>query len=325
MFDYEQREGLGEYEMESPWREYLYKHEERRELIERSIRKGSPDSSYCKLLLANYFENMGVISRDTMLLRKACTYYGSFGEGDSVISFNIHKRIQFLKDLYGLDRNSSYGKVSIPEQLMNNGVIPSDDLCKQLIIVHGQEKVWHEGKSYYMATLHSYERLAGKWKEKFSPFKVNLGIKGIASMGHKKEGDLMTPSGYYALPLVFGYKKDIATKMDFLEVNRNHVWICDTSSEKYNTLIVDSAGTFFNNPKNERLLRHDHINKYAIVIDYNTNPIVNGKGSAIFMHVERSAYHKTAGCISIPEEEIIKLIKWLDPSMQPHIFIAKKL
>ena len=69
------------------------------------------------------------------------------------------------------------------------------------------------------------------------------------------------------------------------------------------------AEKHFNNPKNERLLRHDHINKYAIVIDYNTNPIVNGKGSAIFMHVERSAYHKTAGCISIPEEEIIKLIK----------------
>ena len=113
--------------------------------------------------------------------------------------------------------------------------------------------------------------------------------------------------------------------MDFVEVEMNHVWVCDTSSNDYNKLILDENGIYKNNTINERMYRPDHLNKYAIVIGYNMSPIVKGKGSAIFMHVERTPNHKTAGCISMSEKNIKKLINWLNPKYNPHIYISKQL
>ena len=74
-----------------------------------------------------------------------------------------------------------------------------------------------------------------------------------------------------------------------------------------------------------KLLRLDVLNKYAIAIGYNMEPIVPGKGSAIFMHVQRHSNHKTAGCISMPEQKIKDLIKWLDPQKDPYIYISKRI
>lgn len=101
--------------------------------------------------------------------------------------------------------------------------------------------------------------------------------------------------------------------------------VCDTISDDYNKMVVDTDGRYKNNIKNEKLLRPDVLNKYAIAIGYNMSPIIKGKGSAVFMHVERSTNHKTAGCISMPEKKIIDLIKWLDPQMNPCIYISKQL
>ena len=53
------------------------------------------------------------------------------------------------------------------------------------------------------------------------------------------------------------------------------------------------------------------------------NPIVKGKGSAIFLHVERRKDSATAGCIAISEDRMKQIIEWLDPMMQPHIYISK--
>lgn len=59
------------------------------------------------------------------------------------------------------------------------------------------------------------------------------------------------------------------------------------------------------------------------MVGYNINPTIKGKGSAIFLHVERRKNSATAGCIAISEDEIKRLLEWLDPAMQPHIFISR--
>jgi L,D-peptidoglycan transpeptidase YkuD (ErfK/YbiS/YcfS/YnhG family) len=324
LYDYEPREGLGEYELENPWKENLYNHEDRNELVKRGTSIAYPDSNYCKLILANYNERIGILTMDTILLNKACFYYNSFCVSDSTNAIKIREHVRLLKE-YCLDAQRKNEHLPVPQLLIKKGLIPSGNKCRQLIVVHNQEIVRDKEKNYYKATLQAFEKKGEMWIEVISPIKANLGINGIALPGQKREGDLMTPSGYYALPYVFGYKKDVETKMDFLIVNRDHVWVCDTSSKQYNQLIEDVSDTFKDNSKNERLLRFDHLNKYAIVIDYNTKPVVKGKGSAIFIHVERASFHKTAGCISIPEESIVDLIRWLDPSMFPHIYITKKI
>jgi L,D-peptidoglycan transpeptidase YkuD (ErfK/YbiS/YcfS/YnhG family) len=53
------------------------------------------------------------------------------------------------------------------------------------------------------------------------------------------------------------------------------------------------------------------------VIEYNTNPIVKGKGSAIFFHL--GVKNLTAGCVAIDENNMKSIVNWLIPSKtQPY-------
>lgn len=112
--------------------------------------------------------------------------------------------------------------------------------------------------------------------------------------------------------------------MKFVEFSENHVWVCNPESDKYNTLLVDNTGEYKKDKKNEVLSKLEELNEYGIVIDYNTHPVKRGKGSAIFMHVERFPDHRTAGCISMSRENIINIIKWLNPNKRPYVYIRKK-
>ena len=59
---------------------------------------------------------------------------------------------------------------------------------------------------------------------------------------------------------------------------------------------------------------------YFAVIAYNRHPIVPGKGSAIFLHV--STGQPTAGCVSIPEADLLRVLRALRPNMNPLIDIS---
>ena len=56
----------------------------------------------------------------------------------------------------------------------------------------------------------------------------------------------------------------------------------------------------------EKLKRGDNQYKYGIVVEYNTDTIVRGKGSAIFVLVVREPNRPTAGCIAIAVEDGVK-------------------
>ena len=59
---------------------------------------------------------------------------------------------------------------------------------------------------------------------------------------------------------------------------------------------------------------------YFAVIAYNHQPIVPGRGSAIFLHV--STGQPTAGCVSIPVDELLRILRTLKPDMKPLIYIG---
>jgi L,D-peptidoglycan transpeptidase YkuD (ErfK/YbiS/YcfS/YnhG family) len=58
------------------------------------------------------------------------------------------------------------------------------------------------------------------------------------------------------------------------------------------------------------------------VIAYNRHPIVPGKGSAIFLHV--SSGQPTAGCVSIPVADLLRVLRALRPSLRPLIDISTR-
>ena len=59
----------------------------------------------------------------------------------------------------------------------------------------------------------------------------------------------------------------------------------------------------------ERLYRKDRIYDLVAVLNYNTNPVIKNKGSAIFIHIAKNNYKPTAGCVALKKVDLIKLLK----------------
>jgi L,D-peptidoglycan transpeptidase YkuD (ErfK/YbiS/YcfS/YnhG family) len=169
------------------------------------------------------------------------------------------------------------------------------------------------------ARIYLIEKIKGRWKPVDGPIEATAGRDGFALPGEKKEGDGQTPIGFYPLELAFGYAREISTKMAYRQALDDDVWVDDTNSPDYNRWVrrgETSAASF------EQMRRKDNLYKYGIVIGYNKNPVVKGRGSAIFFHVWKGREEPTAGCIAMPEESLLRILGWLDPSANPLVVIG---
>jgi L,D-peptidoglycan transpeptidase YkuD (ErfK/YbiS/YcfS/YnhG family) len=81
-------------------------------------------------------------------------------------------------------------------------------------------------------------------------------------------------------------------------------WCDDPKSRKYNQLI--NLPTKYSH---EILYRKDNIYDLILVLNYNIKPTVKNRGSAIFIHVAKKNYKKTAGCIALKKVNLIYLAK----------------
>ena len=141
---------------------------------------------------------------------------------------------------------------------------------------------------------------------RYKNFKFRCAL-GKAGVGKKKiEGDNITPKGTFRILDIY-YRKDrinnLSSKFKLIKINKKMGWCNDPQSEKYNQII--------NIPYNfgyEKLYRKDNVYDLIIVLNYNMNPITKNKGSAIFIHVAKKKFKKTAGCVALKKKELIKLI-----------------
>ena len=70
--------------------------------------------------------------------------------------------------------------------------------------------------------------------------------------------------------------------------------------------------TFPFNNKVEILYINDNIYDILCVIDYNQNPVIKNKGSAIFLHIARPNYAGTEGCIALKKDDLIFLLSLIN-------------
>src|SRR4030042_5026483 len=169
--------------------------------------------------------------------------------------------------------------------------------------------------------VYALEKRSGIWQMAFEPFYAVVGKKGCAPPGEKREGDGRTPSGIFALRQTFGYAPSAITKMPYRQALEDDLWIDDANADDYNRWVKaneTSAKSY------EKMKRDDDLYKYGIVIEYNNNPVVKGYGSAIFLNVWGGESVSTAGCVAVSEEEIIKILAWLDPQALPLIIMGIK-
>ena len=142
-------------------------------------------------------------------------------------------------------------------------------------------------------------------KYKDFKFKCALGKSGIRNK--KIEGDNITPKGKFRIIKIY-YRKDRLkkppSKFTLTEITKNIGWCDDPKSRKYNQPI--KLPTKYNH---ENLYRKDNTYDLILVLNYNMKPTIKNKGSAIFIHVAKKNYKKTAGCIAIRKFDLIRLIK----------------
>jgi L,D-peptidoglycan transpeptidase YkuD (ErfK/YbiS/YcfS/YnhG family) len=135
-------------------------------------------------------------------------------------------------------------------------------------------------------------------------FKCSLGKNGVTK--NKVEGDKCTPSGVYRLKQVF-YRADrinkITTNLKKIKIKKNMGWCDDPSSKRYNRLIKIPYKF-----SHEKLYRKDHIYDIVVILNYNMNPVVKKRGSAIFMHITKKNYLKTLGCIALKKSDLLEIL-----------------
>ena len=146
---------------------------------------------------------------------------------------------------------------------------------------------------------------SGYLKYKDFKFKCALGKAGV---GKKKiEGDNITPKGTFSIVKIY-YRSDrikkISSKYKLIKIIKTMGWCDDPKSKKYNQLI--KLPTKYSH---ENLYRRDNIYDLILVLNYNMKPKIKNKGSAIFIHVAKKNYKKTAGCIALRKIDLKCLIK----------------
>jgi L,D-peptidoglycan transpeptidase YkuD (ErfK/YbiS/YcfS/YnhG family) len=141
------------------------------------------------------------------------------------------------------------------------------------------------------------------------PRRCAIGPAGIAAK--KAEGDGITPLGAFPLREIF-YRADRTLKpksiLPVRAIRPNDGW-CDAPDDpNYNRQVAlpYPAGA-------EHLWRDDHLYDLVAVVGFNDDPVVPGKGSAIFLHLAKADYLPTAGCVALKEEDLRAALEQLRP------------
>jgi L,D-peptidoglycan transpeptidase YkuD (ErfK/YbiS/YcfS/YnhG family) len=137
-----------------------------------------------------------------------------------------------------------------------------------------------------------------------------IGPAGIAVKGG--EGDGVTPRGKFPVREVFYRADRIApprTHLPLRAIQKDDGW-CDAPNDpNYNRLVKLPASA-------ENMWRDDSLYDLVAVLGYNDDPVVPGKGSAIFLHLARDDYSVTHGCVALAYDELRTAIEQLCPGDQ---------
>lgn len=134
-----------------------------------------------------------------------------------------------------------------------------------------------------------------------------IGHGGICAA--KREGDGATPIGAFSPRRIY-YRSDRvlrpASGLPVRALRRDDGWCDATGDRNYNRPVRHPYPA-----SAEKLWRDDQLYDLIVVLGYNDIPRVQGRGSAIFVHVCSSDWRATEGCVALPRDDLIRLAKVL--------------
>jgi L,D-peptidoglycan transpeptidase YkuD (ErfK/YbiS/YcfS/YnhG family) len=170
--------------------------------------------------------------------------------------------------------------------------------------------------------LRAWEKRGDCWTQIDGPWQAWLGIKGISE--RKREGDLKTPSGAFGIqPVMYGLAPNPGLRYRYHRIVCGDWWVEDPRSPFYNRFRhVRCGATPPFRVTSQDMSRSPTAYRHLAVIDYNTHPIVPGRGSGIFLHVSHG--NPTLGCVSVALPQLLKLLRWFDPAKRPQVVIGTR-
>lgn len=178
--------------------------------------------------------------------------------------------------------------------------------CSQLVIVESS------GSS---ATVYFYEKQdSGIWQDMGLTVSGWVGSNGVDEKS--QEGDYKTPFGLYSVGEAFYIYDQPETGLDSFQITENTYWVDDPDSQFYNQKVEGTDNRDWNSA--EHMISYTQSYKYGFVVNFNMDPIVSGKGSAIFFHCGTAP---TAGCIAVPESSVLSYLAQLDKDKNPYILL----
>ena len=142
----------------------------------------------------------------------------------------------------------------------------------------------------------------GEWKQLLT----TSGFIGANGLGKTIEGDRKTPVGVFAALNPLGIKPNPGTSLPYTQVDSTHYWVGDSGSPYYNRFVSTRTVTNFSRGLSEHIIDYGFVYNYILPIGYNIGGTPH-RGSAIFLHVSRG--NPTAGCVSIPESDMVTVLK----------------
>ena len=201
--------------------------------------------------------------------------------------------------------------------------VPDD--CTQLLV--GVAPDWNSMRG----ELRLFEReRGGPWNPQVGVIPVLFGKNGLAwgsglagqaeSGLHKKERDGRAPAGVFRIGRIYTYDARLpeGATFPFHQVTNADAWVDDSSSPDYNRFVTipdpASPPPWFEKAK----MRHnDFAYRWLVEIRHNSDPPKSGEGSAIFFHIRRGETRPTAGCTTMAEPNLVRVIRWLRAARQP--------
>ena len=147
--------------------------------------------------------------------------------------------------------------------------------------------------------IYLYNKINEKWHKELESDCI-YGKNGYSI--NRKEGDYTTPIGSFKLLYAFGTEENPNTQMKYKKILNTSYYSQDKNKkDEYNRWIESNKKI-----DGEHLIDYKIQYHYAIVIGFNINPVIVGKGSSIFLHVKGEKDY-TEGCIAVEESVMIDI------------------
>ena len=172
------------------------------------------------------------------------------------------------------------------------------------------------------ATARIWRRSGACWTAVAGPYGARVGWNGLRK--NRREGDGTTPIGTFPIArTMYGTEPNPGVRFRYVRLRCGDWWVEDPASPAYNTFQRVGCGrkppfkvTTPDMSKDRTAYAH------LAVVEFNMKPVVPGRGSGIFLHVQKAS--PTNGCISLPKRDLVRVLRWLNPDAVPQIVIGTR-